>query len=88
MAKIYRFLGKSGRTTIPYPMRLVMDLKRYDLISFELERDAIIVRKEKICDNCVSGRGQKGVLGAGASNSQKKQNSQGGRARNALKPKI
>lgn len=88
MAKIYRFLGKSGRTTIPYPLRLAMNIKRYDLISYELDGDTIIVRREKICDNCAAESGRSAFPGDGASQSQKKQNTKIGGARKKLKLKI
>ena len=88
MAKIYRFLGRSGRTTIPYPMRLAMNLGRYDLISYEVDGDSIIVRKEKICDNCAAESGRSAFPGDSASQSQKKQNTKIGGARKTLKLKI
>ena len=52
MAKIYRFLGKRGRTTIPYYLREELGLNRDDLLSFERHGKTIVVRKEKICDGC------------------------------------
>lgn len=88
MPKIYRFLGKSGRTTIPYPLRVAMNLKRYDLVSFEFAGDSIVIRREKICDNCAAESGQGTIPGANAPKSQKKQNTISGRARKMLKLKI
>ena len=52
MNKIYRTLGKRGRTTIPYAIRVRLGLRHNDLISFEEDGDAVIVRREKVCNNC------------------------------------
>ena len=35
MNKIYRNLGKRGRTTIPYEIRVRLGLRHNDLLSFE-----------------------------------------------------
>lgn len=88
MAKIYRFLGKSGRTTIPYPLRVAMGFKRYDLVSFERWGDVVIVRKEKICDGCADGYEQMTIPAAIAAEPQKKKNTKGSGARKALKLTI
>ena len=52
MNKIYRTLGKRGRTTIPYAIRVRLGLRHNDLISFEEDGDTVIVRQEKVCNNC------------------------------------
>lgn len=52
MNKIYRTLGKRGRTTIPYAIRVKLGLRHNDLISFEEDGDTVIVRREKVCDEC------------------------------------
>lgn len=52
MNKIYRTLGKRGRTTIPYAIRVRLGLRHNDLLSFEEDGDAVIVRREKVCNNC------------------------------------
>ena len=52
MNKIYRTLGKRGRTTIPYAIRVRLGLRHNDLLSFEEDGDAVIVRREKVCDEC------------------------------------
>ena len=52
MDKIYRTLGKRGRTTIPYAIRVRLGLSHNDLISFEEDGDTVIVRREKVCNNC------------------------------------
>ena len=51
--KIVRVLGKRGRITIPYEMRVRNKIGYNDILSFE-ERDknTIIVRKEKLCGGC------------------------------------
>ena len=52
MNKIYRILGKRGRTTIPYAIRVRLGLRHNDLLSFEEDGDAVSVRREKVCNNC------------------------------------
>lgn len=52
MNKIYRTLGKRGRTTIPYAIRVKLGLRHNDLLSFEEDGDTVIVRREKVCDEC------------------------------------
>ena len=48
--KIVRVLGKRGRITIPYEIRVRNKIGYNDILSFE-EKDVntIIVRKEKLC---------------------------------------
>ena len=53
MEKIYRFIGKRGRITIPYELRMQMGFRRNDLVSFTREGNAVVVKREKICDNCI-----------------------------------
>jgi len=49
--KTMRILGKRGRTTIPYAMRMSLGMKPNDVLSFEQTDDnAIVIRKEKLCD--------------------------------------
>ena len=51
--KLYRFLGKRGRITIPYEIRKYIGFKYNDVLSFtKLDDDSVVVRKEKICDIC------------------------------------
>ena len=88
MAKIYRFLGKRGNTTIPYPLRLAMGLKRYDLVSYELDGDTIILKRERICDNCVLDINQTQIPGFAEPKPQKKQNKKISRARKTLELKF
>lgn len=53
MLKIYRVLGKRGRITIPYEIRQRIGFRYNDVLSFtELDDSSVVVRKEKICDNC------------------------------------
>ncbi len=73
MTKIYRFLGNRGRTTIPYPLRSAVGLKRNDLVSFERHGDTIVVRKEKICDGCSDSYEQMTNPSVAAEETQKKQ---------------
>ena len=54
MATMYRILGKRGRITIPFEMRMRVGFAQNDLLSFSETEDgkAVLVRREKICDNC------------------------------------
>lgn len=53
MKKMYRVLGKRGRITIPYEIRQDVGFRCDDVLSFEQQdQDTVIVRREKICDNC------------------------------------
>ena len=51
--KIVRVLGKRGRITIPYQIRVRNKIGYNDILSFE-EKDAntIILRKERLCNRC------------------------------------
>ena len=53
MRKIVRVLGKRGRITIPYEIRIRNNIGYNDILSFE-EKDAntIILHKEKLCGGC------------------------------------
>ena len=54
MKKMYRVLGKRGRVTIPYEIRQRVGFGYNDVLSFSEADDGrtVIVRREKICDNC------------------------------------
>lgn len=53
MFTMYRVLGQRGRITIPYEMSMSVGFKSNDVLSFTKQDDrTIVVRKEKICDNC------------------------------------
>ena len=58
MDKIYRILGKRGRITIPYELRVPMGFRMSDVVSFERRGNSVIVTREKICDNCASDEGK------------------------------
>ena len=50
---IFKFLGKEGRTTIPYPIRTRLGWERGNLISFtEQEDGSVVLRCEFLCDGC------------------------------------
>ena len=50
---IYRVIGKRGRITIPYEFRQQVGFGYNDILSFTRQDDnTVIVRREKICDNC------------------------------------
>lgn len=51
--KIFKLIGKRGRTTVPFEIRMKMRLGYNSLVSYELkDEDTLILRKEKICDGC------------------------------------
>lgn len=53
MSKLYRILGKRGRITIPYEIRRRVGFQYNDVLSFTEQDDrTVVVRREKICDNC------------------------------------
>ncbi len=55
MSKLYRILGKRGRVTIPYEIRQRVGFVYNDVLSFTEQDDrTVVVRREKICDNCRS----------------------------------
>ena len=56
MAKMFRVLGKRGRITIPYEIRQRVGFRYNDVLSFTETADGrtVIVRREKICDDCKS----------------------------------
>ncbi len=56
MAKMFRVLGKRGRITIPYVIRQRVGFAYNDVLSFTETADGrtVIVRREKICDDCRS----------------------------------
>lgn len=54
MEKVYRIIGKRGRTTLPYDFRVLTGIRPNDLVSFRREGDEIVIRRERICDNCQS----------------------------------
>lgn len=61
MAQMYRILGKRGRITIPYEIRQRVGFSQNDVLSFTESEDgrAVIVKREKLCDNCQSENTQK-----------------------------
>ena len=52
MNKIYRFLGRNGRTTIPIQIRRMLNISRGDLIGYSIQGNTVVVTKEKVCNNC------------------------------------
>lgn len=53
MEKVYRLIGKRGRTTVPFEIRMKMRLGYNSLISYEMQDDdTVILRREKVCDGC------------------------------------
>ena len=51
--KIFRILGKRGRITIPYEIRKTLGFAYNDVLSFSVfEDNAVLVRREKICNGC------------------------------------
>lgn len=56
MAKMFRVLGKRGRITIPFEIRQRVGFRHNDVLSFTETADGrtVIIRREKICDDCKS----------------------------------
>ncbi len=53
MLRLFRVLGKRGRITIPFEIRQRIGFRCNDVLSFtELDDSSVVVRREKICDNC------------------------------------
>lgn len=51
--KINKILGKRGRITIPYELRMKLGFRYNDVVSFEeQDNNTVIIRREKICDGC------------------------------------
>lgn len=51
--KINKILGKRGRITIPYAIRMNLGFSYNDVVSFEeQDNDTVIIRREKLCDGC------------------------------------
>ena len=53
MEKIFKLIGKRGRTTVPFEIRMTMRIAYNSLVSYEMkDENTVILRKEKICDGC------------------------------------
>lgn len=53
MNKIYKILGKRGRLTIPYEIRMKLGFRYNDVLSFEeQDENTVIIHREKVCDHC------------------------------------
>ena len=53
MLRLFGVLGKRGRITIPFEIRQRIGFKCNDVLSFtQLDDGSVLVRREKICDNC------------------------------------
>lgn len=53
MTKMIKVLGKEGRITIPFEIRIKMRIAYNDILSFEQkDEDTIIIRREKLCTGC------------------------------------
>lgn len=61
MSKMLKILGKEGRITIPFEIRLNMRIAYNDILSFEqMDSDTIIIKREKLCSNCCDGKSSVG----------------------------
>lgn len=60
--KTYRILGKRGRITVPYEIRVKVGFKQNDILSFEETEDgkAVIVKRERLC--VCDGEKEKGIV--------------------------
>ena len=63
MEKIYKLIGKKGRTTVPFEIRMKMELGYNSLVSYEMKDDnTVILHKEKVCDGCKTSDVKEGSL--------------------------
>lgn len=63
MEKIYKLIGKKGRTTVPFEIRMKMELGYNSLVSYEIKDDnTVILYKEKVCDGCKTSDVKEGSL--------------------------
>ena len=61
--KTLRILGKRGRITVPEEIRDEIGLERGDIVSFEiLDDDSAVIRRERLCDNCVTESNQTDMM--------------------------
>ena len=49
---IYKILGKRGRITIPWEIRRDLGFAYNDVVSFDIDSDSVIVKREKMCNDC------------------------------------
>jgi bifunctional DNA-binding transcriptional regulator/antitoxin component of YhaV-PrlF toxin-antitoxin module len=52
MQKMLKILGKRGRVTIPWELRRALGFAYNDVVSFEQDGDAVLVKREKLCNKC------------------------------------
>lgn len=62
MNKVFRILGKRGRITIPFEMRVQLGIMHNDILSFQADGTKVIVTKEKLCSNCTSSEDSKKLI--------------------------
>ncbi len=53
---VTRFLPQDCRIAIPQNIRDRLGLHPGDLLSFSVEKDTVLIRKEKLCDSCASSK--------------------------------
>ena len=59
---ILRILGKRGRTTIPFLFRQILGMGYNTILSYTLDDDKIIIKTEKLCDNCQASKAEQAEL--------------------------
>ena len=52
MDKQYKVIDDRGRLTIPRSVRFLTGITANSIVSLTFSKDEIIIKKEKICDNC------------------------------------
>ena len=53
--KIIRMMGRKGCVTVPYAIRVLLDMRPGDILSFAVvDGNNVILRKEKLCDGCTN----------------------------------
>ena len=57
MEKVYKLIGKKGRTTVPFEIRMKMRIGYNSLVSYEMkDENTVILRKEKISIRAIATR--------------------------------
>ena len=62
MDKQYKVIDDRGRLTIPRSVRFLTGITANSIVSLTFSKDEIIIKKEKICDNCQNERKEKKPL--------------------------
>lgn len=62
MDKQYKVIDDRGRLTIPRSVRFLTGITANSIVSLTFSKDEIIIKKEKICDNCQNEKEEKETI--------------------------